>query len=237
MKKRSKRFRELQEKVDQEKIYHPLEALQLVKELSSAKFDETVEVAMKLGVDPRKADQMVRGTVSLPNGTGKEVRVLVFAQGDKAREAEEAGADEVGGAEMAEKVQGGWFEFDAAIATPDMMGTVGRLGKLLGPRGLMPNPKLGTVTFDVGKAVKDIKMGRIEYRVDRQANMHLPLGKASFDEKLLIENYAAVLEEIIRAKPASAKGKYIKSITMTSSMGPGVKVDSSIIRDFMVEEK
>lgn len=237
MKKRSKRFRELQEKVDQEKIYHPLEALKLVKELSSAKFDETVEVAMKLGVDPRKADQMVRGTVSLPNGTGKEVRVLVFAQGDKAREAEEAGADEVGGAEMAEKVQGGWFEFDAAIATPDMMGTVGRLGKLLGPRGLMPNPKLGTVTFDVGKAVKDIKMGRIEYRVDRQANMHLPLGKASFEEKKLVENYAAVLEEIIRAKPASAKGKYIKSITMTSSMGPGVKVDSSITRDFLVEEK
>jgi large subunit ribosomal protein L1 len=237
MTKRSKRFRELLEKVDQERIYTPIEAIRLVKELASAKFDETVEVAMKLGVDPRKADQMVRGTVSLPNGTGKEVRVLVFAQGDKAREAEEAGADEVGGPELAEKVQGGWFEFDAAIATPDMMGTVGRLGKLLGPRGLMPNPKLGTVTFDVGKAVKDIKTGRIEYRVDRQANMHLPLGKASFDENLLVENYAAVLEEIIRAKPASAKGKYIKSITMASSMGPGVKVDSTIIRDFLVEEK
>jgi len=237
MKKRSKRYREMQEKVNREKIYTPLEAIKLVKELSSAKFDETVEVAMKLGVDPRKAEQMVRGTVSLPHGTGKQVRVLVFAQGDKAREAEEAGADEVGGSELAEKVQGGWFEFDAAIATPDMMGTVGRLGKLLGPRGLMPNPKLGTVTFDVGKAVSDIKKGRIEYRVDRQANLHLPLGKASFDEKALVENYASVLEEIIRAKPASAKGKYIKSMTFTSSMGPGIKVDSTIVRDLLTEEK
>ncbi len=236
MTKRSRRYSEVEQKLDRDRIYTPLEAIRLVKEMSSAKFDETVEVAMKLGVDPRKADQMVRGTVSLPHGTGKQVRVVVFAQGDKAREAEEAGADEVGAAELAEKVQGGWFEFDAAIATPDMMGTVGKLGKLLGPRGLMPNPKLGTVTFDVGKAVADIKKGRIEYRVDRQANMHLPLGKASFDEKALVENYASVLEEIIRAKPASAKGKYIKSLTFTSSMGPGVKVDSSITRDFMTDE-
>ncbi len=235
MRKRSKRYREMFAKVDQERVYTPLEAIRLVKELASAKFDETVEVAMKLGVDPRKADQMVRGTVSLPNGTGKEVRVLVFAQGDKAREAEEAGADVVGAAELAEKIQGGWFEFDAAIATPDMMSNVGKLGKLLGPRGLMPNPKLGTVTFDVGKAVSDIKKGRIEYRVDRQANMHLPLGKASFDETKLVENYSAVLEEINRAKPASAKGKYIKSMTFTCSMGPAIKVDSSITRDLMTE--
>ncbi len=237
MKKRSKRYVEAASKVDKEKYYTPLEAIRLIKELSTAKFDETVEVAMKLGVDPRKADQMVRGTVSLPHGTGKEVRVLVFAQGDKAREAEEAGADYVGGPELAEKVQSGWFEFDAAVATPDMMSTVGKLGKLLGPRGLMPNPKTGTVTFDVGKAVKDIKGGKIEYRVDRQANLHLPIGKASFDEKALVENYAAVLEEIIRAKPASAKGKYIKSVTITSSMGPGIKVDPSITRDFFLEEQ
>ena len=183
MSKRSKRYREMFGQGGPGQGLHPhWRPSALVKELASAKFDETVEVAMKLGVDPRKADQMVRGTVSLPNGTGKEVRVLVFAQGDKAREAEEAGADVVGAADLAEKIQGGWFEFDAAIATPDMMGNVGKLGKLLGPRGLMPNPKLGTVTFDVGKAVSDIKKGRIEYRVDRQANMHLPLGKASFDE-------------------------------------------------------
>jgi large subunit ribosomal protein L1 len=237
MRKRSKRYRALAEKVDRERLYTPLEAIRLVKELANAGFDETVEVAMRLGVDPRKADQMVRGTVSLPHGTGREVRVLVFAQGDKAREAEEAGADIVGGPELAEKIQGGWFEFDAAIATPDMMGTVGKLGKLLGPKGLMPNPKLGTVTFDVAKAVKEIKKGRIEYRVDRQANLHLPLGKASFDESALVENYAAVLEEIIRAKPASAKGKYIKSITITSSMGPGIRVDPTVTRDFFSEER
>ncbi len=236
MKKRSRRYREMEQKLDRDAVYAPLEAVRLIKEMSSARFDETVEVAMRLGVDPRKADQMVRGTVSLPHGTGKQVRVLVFAQGDKAREAEEAGADEVGAAELAEKVQGGWFEFDAAIATPDMMGTVGKLGKLLGPRGLMPNPKLGTVTFDVGKAVADIKKGRIEYRVDRQANLHLPLGKASFDERALVENYAAVLEEIIRAKPASAKGKYIKSVTLSSSMGPGVRVDAAVTRDFLPEQ-
>jgi large subunit ribosomal protein L1 len=237
MKRRSRRYRETASKVDRTKLYSPLEAVKLVKELSSTGFDETIEVAMKLGVDPRKADQMVRGTVTLPHGTGREVRVLVFAQGDKAREAEEAGADYVGGMELVEKIQGGWFDFDAAVATPDMMGSVGKLGKLLGPKGLMPNPKSGTVTFEVAKAVKDIKGGKIEYRVDRQANLHLPIGKASFDEKALVENYAAVLEEVIRAKPAAAKGRYIKSITITSTMGPGIKVDPSVTRDFFAEEK
>lgn len=237
MKKRSKRYRQALELYDREKLYHPREAISIIKKMPGVRFDDTVETAFRLGVDPRKADQMVRGTVSLPNGTGKEARVLVIAEGDKAREAEEAGADHVGGAELLEKIQGGWFEFDAAVATPDMMSQVGKLGKLLGPRGLMPNPKSGTVTFEVGKAVRDIKGGKIEYRVDRQGNLHLIVGKKSFDEPKLLENYIAVLEEVIRAKPASAKGRYLKSITISNSMGPGVKVDPSLVRDLLAEEE
>ncbi|MDI6875097.1 50S ribosomal protein L1 [Candidatus Solincola sp.] len=237
MKKRSKRYREALSLYDRQKLYHPREAVEIIKKMPGSRFDETVEVAFRLGVDPRKADQMVRGTVSLPHGTGKDVRVLVIAQGDKAREAEAAGADIVGGPELLERIKEGWFEFDAMVATPDMMSQVGKLGKLLGPRGLMPNPKAGTVTFDVEKAVKDIKAGKVEYRVDRQGNLHLVLGKKSFDERKLLENYAAVLEEVIRAKPAAAKGRYLKSITFSTSMGPGVKVDPSVVRDILGEEK
>ncbi|MBC7229326.1 MAG: 50S ribosomal protein L1 [Actinobacteria bacterium] len=237
MKKRSKRYREALELIDRQKLYHPREAVELIKKMPSSRFDETVEVAFRLGVDPRKADQMIRGTVNLPHGTGKEVRVLVIAQGDKAREAEAAGADHVGGQELLDKIQGGWFEFDAMVATPDMMSQVGKMGKLLGPRGLMPNPKAGTVTFEVEKAVRDIKAGKIEYRVDRQGNMHFVIGKKSFDDRKLLENYAAVLEEVIRAKPAAAKGKYIKNITMTTSMGPGIRVDPMVVRDVLGEEK
>jgi large subunit ribosomal protein L1 len=237
LKKRSKRYREALEQYDHQSLYHPKEAAGIIKKMPQSRFDDTVEVAFRLGVDPRKADQMIRGTVNLPNGTGKEVRVLVIAQGDKARDAEAAGADVVGGAELLEKIQEGWFEFDTMVATPDMMSQVGKLGKLLGPRGLMPNPKAGTVTFEVEKAVKDIKAGKVEYRVDRQGNLHLILGKKSFDEEKILENYTAVLEEIIRVKPASAKGRYIKSITFSTSMGPGVKVDTTVVRDIMgVEE-
>ena len=237
MKKRSKRYREALELYDRQKLYHPREAVGIIKSMPGSRFDDTVEVAFRLGVDPRKADQMVRGTVSLPHGTGKEVRVLVVAQGDKAREAEAAGADIVGGPELLEKIQGGWFEFDAVVATPDMMSQVGKLGKLLGPRGLMPNPKAGTVTFEVEKAVKDIKAGKVEYRVDRQGNLHLVLGKKSFDERKLLENYVSVLEEVLRAKPAAAKGRYLKSITLSTSMGPGVGVDPLVVRDILEEAK
>jgi len=237
VKRRSKRYRESLSLFDRQKLYHPREAAQIVKSMPESRFDETVEVAFRLGVDPRKADQMVRGTVNLPHGTGREVRVLVIAQGDKAREAEAAGADIVGGPELLDKIKEGWFEFDAMVATPDMMSQVGKLGKLLGPRGLMPNPKTGTVTFEVEKAVRDIKAGKVEYRVDRQGNLHLVLGKKSFDERKLLENYAAVLEEIIRAKPAAAKGRYLKSITFSTSMGPGVRVDPAVVRDIFGEEK
>jgi large subunit ribosomal protein L1 len=236
VKKRSKRYREALQLYDRQKLYNPREAIGVIKRMPGSAFDDTVEVVFRLGVDPRKADQMVRGTINLPHGTGKEVRVLVVAQGDKAREAEAAGADYVGGAELLEKIQGGWFDFDIGVATPDMMSQVGKLGKLLGPRGLMPNPKAGTVTFDVEKAVKDIKAGKVEYRVDRQGNVHLVLGKRSFDERMLLENYVVVLEEILRAKPAVAKGRYIKTIAVSLSMGPGVKVDSTIIRDILGEE-
>ncbi len=237
MKKRSKRYEQALQLYDRQQLYHPKEALGITKKMPDSRFDDTVEVAFRLGVDPRKADQMIRGTVSLPHGTGKEMRVTVIAQGDKAREAETAGADFVGGAELLEKIQGGWFEFDVVIATPDMMSQVGRLGKLLGPRGLMPNPKVGTVTFEVEKAVRDVKAGKIEYRVDRQGNLHLILGKKSFEAEKLLENYIAVLEEIIRAKPAAAKGRYIKSITFSTSMGPGVKVDSNVVKDVLAEEE
>jgi large subunit ribosomal protein L1 len=237
LKKKSKRYQESLELYDHQKLHEPREAVEIIKKLPGGHFDETVEVAFRLGVDPRKADQMIRGTVSLPHGTGKEVRVLVIAQGDKAREAEDAGADEVGGSEILEKIQGGWFDFDVTVATPDMMSQVGKLGKLLGPRGLMPNPKAGTVTFDVEKAVKDIKGGKVEYRVDRQGNVHLVVGKKSFDEIKIMENYVMVLEEIVRVKPAAAKGRYIKSVTLSTSMGPGVKVDPTFVRDILTEEK
>lgn len=228
--KRGKRYRKAVEKIEKDKLYSPAEAVELIKETASARFDETVEAHIRLGVDPRQADQQVRGTVTLPHGLGKQVRVAVFAQGDKAREAEAAGADVVGGQDLVEKVQKGWLEFDAAVATPDMMGIVGKLGKILGTRGLMPNPKSGTVTNDVGKVVKELKTGKIEYRLDRTGIIHLIIGKASFESKALVENYITLLEEIIRAKPAAAKGRYVKSIFLTTTMGPSVKVDPAITK-------
>lgn len=220
-----KRLKAAIEAVDRDKLYSAAEAVEFVKTNATSKFDETVEVAFKLGIDPRKSDQMVRGTVSLPSGTGKSVRVAVFAAGDKAREAQEAGADVVGEDDLVERIQGGWFDFDAAVATPDLMPKVGKIGKVLGPRGLMPNPKAGTVTTEVGKAVEEIKGGKIEYRSDKFGNVHLVLGKASFDPDALRKNFAAVLDEIYKAKPSSAKGRYVKSITVSSTMGPGVRVD------------
>jgi large subunit ribosomal protein L1 len=228
---RSKNYRAASESFDKDTVYSPVEAIKLAKAGSKKKFDETLDVAMRLGVDPRKADQMVRGTVNLPHGTGKTARVLVFANAAKAEEARAAGADFVGGDEMIEKVAGGWLDFDAAVATPDMMGKVGRLGKVLGPRGLMPNPKTGTVTMDVAKAVTDIKGGKIEFRVDRHANLHFIIGKTSFDERQLAENYAAALEEILRLKPASSKGRYIRKITVSTTMGPGIQVDPNRVRN------
>lgn len=225
MAKRSRRYREAVARYDKQTNYPPRDAIELAKELASAKFDETVEVAFRLGIDPRKADQNIRGTIRLPHGTGKSTRVAVFAEGEKAKEAEEAGADVVGGTDLVQKVQQGFLDFDVAIATPDMMSQVGKLGKILGPRGLMPNPKSGTVTFDVAAAVKDFKAGKIEYRNDRTGNVHVPIGKASFDTDALVENYAAVAEEILRAKPAAAKGRYVKKVTVSTTMGPGVKID------------
>ncbi|QOY60502.1 50S ribosomal protein L1 [Thermophilibacter immobilis] len=233
MAKHGKNYRAATKKVEQSKLYTPKEAMGLVKELSSAKFDETVEVAIRLGVDTRKADQNIRGSISLPHGTGKTVRVAVFAEGEKAREAEAAGADIVGSDDLVAQIQAGNLDFDAAIATPNMMGKVGRLGKILGPRGLMPNPKLGTVTMDVTKMVEELKAGRVEYRADRYGICHVPMGKASFELSQLVENYAALLTELLRVKPSSAKGKYVKSIVVSSTMGTGVKVDSSKTRDFM----
>ncbi len=230
---RSKSYRTAAETIDQDAVYTPLEAVRLAKAGSRKKFDETVEVAMRLGVDPRKADQMVRGTVNLPHGTGKTARVLVFANAAKAEEARAAGADFVGGDDMIERVSGGWLDFDAAVATPDMMGKVGRLGKVLGPRGLMPNPKTGTVTMDVTKAVSDIKGGKIEFRVDRHANLHFIIGKASFTERQLVENYAAALEEVLRLKPASSKGRYIRKATISTTMGPGIPVDPNRTRNLL----
>jgi len=233
---RGKRLKEALEKVDRERQYTPSEAVQLLRELPPAKFDETVELAFRLGVDPRKADQMIRGTVSLPHGTGRSVRVAAFATGDKAREAQEAGADIVGGEDLVNEVMKGNIDFDAAVATPDVMALVGRAGRVLGPRGLMPNPKAGTVTPDIGKAVRDIKAGKLEYRVDRQGNLHLIIGKRSFDEQRLIENYLAVVEEIIRAKPSAAKGKYIKTLTLSSTMGPGIHIDTNRVRDTTLDQ-
>ena len=235
MAKHGKNYRTAAEKVDSMKLYTPLEAVKLVKEIAPAKFDETVEVHFRLGIDTRKADQNIRGSISLPHGTGKTVRVAVFAEGEKAREAEEAGADVIGSDDLVAAIQGGEINFDAAIATPNMMAKVGRIGKILGPRGLMPNPKLGTVTMDVAKMVSELKAGRVEYRADRYGICHVPVGKISFDDQKLVENYAALYTEILRVKPSSAKGRYVKSIALSSTMGPGVKVDSSIQRDFMAE--
>lgn len=235
MSKHGKNYNAAAAKVEAGKVYSPKEAMTLAKELSSAKFDETVEVAVRLGVDTRKADQNIRGSISLPNGTGKTVRVAVFAEGAKAAEAEAAGADIVGSDDLIEEVQKGNINFDAVIATPNLMGKVGRLGRILGPRGLMPNPKLGTVTMDVEKMVKELKAGRVEYRADRYGICHVPLGKKSFSEQQLVENYAALYTEILRVKPSSAKGKYVKSISVSSTMGPGVKVDPAVQRDFLAE--
>ena len=235
MAKHGKNFRAAAAKVDSQKLYTPLAAVKLVKEVAPAKFDETVEAHFRLGIDTRKADQNVRGSISLPHGTGKSVRVAVFAEGEKAREAEEAGADIVGSDDLVAQIQAGEINFDAAIATPNMMAKVGRIGKILGPRGLMPNPKLGTVTMDVAKMVGELKAGRVEYRADRYGICHVPLGRVSFDEQKLVENYAALYTEILRVKPSSAKGRYVKSIALTSTMGPGVKVDPSVQRDFMAE--
>ena len=227
--KRGKRYREASSQIDTERMYDPREALEKVKELSRAKFDETVEVHIKLGVDPRHADQQVRGTVSLPHGTGKTRRVLVFAKGEKAKEAEQAGADVVGAEELQEKIQGGWLDFDVAVATPDMMSIVGRLGKILGPRGLMPNPKSGTVTFDIARTIKELKAGRIEFRVDKTSIVHAPVGKVSFSLDDLEENFNAFTEALIKAKPAAAKGQYMRSISVSSTIGPGIRINPEVV--------
>ncbi|MBM9433816.1 50S ribosomal protein L1 [Flaviflexus equikiangi] len=227
MAKRSKNYRKSAEKIHAGEVYAPRQAMELAKETSSVKFDATVEVMFRLGVDPRKADQMVRGTVNLPHGTGKTARVIVFAVGDRAQQAIDAGADEVGGDELIEKVAAGWTDFDSAVATPDLMGKVGRLGRVLGPRGLMPNPKTGTVTMDVAKAVSDIKGGRIEFRVDKHGNLAFIVGKTSFTTEQLVENYAAAQEEILRLKPSSSKGRYITKATVSTTMGPGIPLDAT----------
>jgi large subunit ribosomal protein L1 len=222
-------------KVDREREYEPAEAVALVRSLSSAKFDESIEIHVRTGLNVRHADEQLRGTIALPNGLGKDVKIVVFAQGEKVREAEQAGADVVGGEDLAKRIEEGFDDFDVAIATPDMMSIVGRLGRVLGPSGKMPNPKVGTVTMDVGKAVEESKSGKVEYRTDRTAIVHLVIGKASFDDKQLLENYAVVIEELVRAKPSVAKGRYLRTITMTSTMGPGVKVDPSRTRDIAGE--
>jgi large subunit ribosomal protein L1 len=225
-----KKLVDAMKKVDREKLYQPEEAIELLKELSYAKFDETVEIHLRTGVDPRHADQVIRASVALPAGTGKTRRVIAFVQGDKAREAEEAGADAAGGEELVQRIQGGWLDFDVAVASPDMMGLVGRLGRVLGPRGLMPNPKAGTVTFDVGRAVREVKAGKIEFRVDKGGNVHAPIGKVSFDADAIESNFAAFMDQIVRSKPAAAKGVYVKIVAISSSMGPGVTVDTTPYR-------
>jgi large subunit ribosomal protein L1 len=232
----AKRMKEARSRVESDKLYSPFEAITLAKELSAAKFDETVEAHFRLGIDTRQADQQVRGSVSLPNGTGKTVRVAVFAEGDKAREAEAAGADVVGSDDLVEQIQKGFLDFDATVATPDQMSKVGKLGKILGTRGLMPNPKLGTVTMDVGRVVKELKAGKVEYRADKFGIAHVGIGKASFDAVKLVENYGAVLDEIVRAKPAVAKGRYLKSITVATTMGPGIKVDTTKTRNLLEDQ-
>ncbi|MDY5129833.1 50S ribosomal protein L1 [Actinotignum urinale] len=236
MAKRSKAYRAAAEKIADGVLYTPLEAMKLAKETTVTKFDSTVEVVFRLGVDPRKADQMVRGTVNLPHGTGKTARVIVFAQGERAQQALDAGADEVGSDELIAKVAGGWTDFDAAVATPDMMGKVGRLGRILGPRGLMPNPKTGTVTMDVTKAVNDIKGGRIEFRVDRHGNLPFIIGNTGFSVEQLVENYAAAQEEIIRLKPSAAKGRYVRKATVSTTMGPGIPLDGTKTRNLLSED-
>ena len=227
MAKKSKQLRAALEKIDSTKVYSVEEAVALAKETNFAKFDATVEVAYNLNIDVRKADQQIRGAVVLPNGTGKTQRVLVFAKGEKAKEAEAAGADYVGDADMVQKIQGGWFEFDVVVATPDMMGEVGRLGRVLGPKGLMPNPKTGTVTMDVTKAIDEIKAGKVTYRADKAGNIHVPIGKVSFDDAKLMENFRTIHDVILKAKPATAKGQYVKNVSVTTTFGPGVKVDAS----------
>ena len=235
MAKHGKKYMDARQRLDREHEYLPAEAMKLIKELSTAKFDESVEVHVRTGLNVRHADEQLRGTVALPNGLGKDVKIAVFAQGDKAREAEEAGADVVGAEDLAQRVQDGFDDFDVAIATPDLMPVVGRLGRILGPAGKMPNPKVGTVTMDVAKAVEESKAGKVEYRTDRNAIVHLVIGKRDFDERRLLENYAAVIDELIRAKPSAAKGRYLRSITITTTMGPGVKVDPSRTRDIVEE--
>ncbi len=225
MAKHGKKYLEVSKLIEIDKSYDPEEALEILKKTGTAKFDETVEVAFRLGVDPKHADQQLRGAVTLPHGTGKTKRVLVFAKGEKIKEAEAAGADHVGSEELVQKIQGGWFDFDVAVATPDMMGVVGRLGKVLGPKGLMPNPKVGTVTLDVAQAVQEIKAGKIEYRTDKAGNVHLPVGKMSFDADKLADNYFTLLDTIVKAKPAASKGQYIRNITLSTTMGPGIKVN------------
>jgi large subunit ribosomal protein L1 len=225
--KKSKKYQEAVKLIDRSNLYNPAEAIELVKKAATANFDETVEVAVRLGVDPKKNDQQVRGAVVLPNGTGKTQRVLVFAKGDKAKEAEAAGADYVGDSDFINKIQQGWFEFDVIVATPDMMAEVGKLGRVLGPKGLMPNPKTGTVTFDVEKAINEIKAGKVEYRVDRSGNIHVPIGKVSFDTNKLEENLATIVGTLIKVKPAASKGVYLKNVSVSSTMGPGVKVAPS----------
>jgi large subunit ribosomal protein L1 len=235
MAQHGKSYRTARSQVDRERLYSPAEAVKLLKSFDGKKFDETVEAHFRLGLNVRHADQQLRGTLMLPHGTGRDVRIAVFAEGDKAREAQEAGADVIGTADLAKQVEEGNIDFDVAIATPDQMGIVGRLGRILGPRGLMPNPKTGTVTFEVGKAVRDAKAGKLEYRTDRGANVHVAIGKKSFDERALLENYAALVDEIVRAKPAAAKGRYIRGITLTSTMGPGIKVDPARVRGIVDE--
>jgi len=230
-----KRYVEARGAVNREELYSPVQAVRLLKDAPAAKFDETIEVHMNLGLNVRHADEQLRGTMMLPHGTGRTARVAVFADGDKAREAEEAGADVVGSADLAKRVEEGFTDFDVAIATPDQMGNVGRLGRILGPRGLMPNPKTGTVTFDVSKAVREAKAGKLEYRTDRGANVHIAIGKRSFDERQLVENYAALIDEIVRAKPSASKGRYIKKITLSSTMGPGIHIDPTRTRDIAEE--
>ena len=235
--KRSKAYRTAAEQINLDEFYSPMTAVKMIKDTATNKFNQSVEVSMRLGVDPRKADQMVRGTVNLPHGTGKTARVLVFANGEKADEARAAGADFVGGDELIAKVAGGWTDFDSAVSTPDLMGKVGTLGKVLGPRGLMPNPKTGTVTMDVAKAVGDIKGGKIEFRVDKHSNLAFPIGKVSFTQEQLVENYAAALEEVLRLKPSASKGRYIRKATMSSTMGPGVPIDSNRTKNLLAEDE
>jgi large subunit ribosomal protein L1 len=235
MPQHGKQYRHARAQIDRERMYSPVEAVRLLKGLDGAKFDETVEAHFRLGLNVRHADQQLRGTLMLPHGTGREARVAVFADGEKAREAEQAGAEVVGTADLASRIEEGFDDFDVAIATPDQMGVVGKLGRILGPRGKMPNPKTGTVTFDVGKAVRDAKAGKLEYRTDRGANVHLPIGKKSFDERALVENYAALVDEIVRAKPAAAKGRYIRTVTLTTTMGPGIHIDPARTRGIVEE--